>query len=233
MKSTTLRTLLLEALAVLAGILAAFGIDAAWQARSDLEREATYIAALQNEVSANQLIVSEGVNELDEEIPLIQGFYTSVVTSDGAVPPSQILTMVRYMGPRRLELEQVALTDLLNSGGLAYLDRPELRRAIARYERRLAQVTSSRESLRGFFEQELNPYYSAHASMPDMFNLIGNVLRGFEFPEGDFSIDTDAFVRNRTFANLLTNYLYYLELIRGSEVRLLESGDDLLALLAG
>ena len=144
-----------------------------------------------------------------------------------------ILDLMNYTGPRPLSLEQVALTDLLRSGGLEYLGSSELRRAIADYELWLNRVTLSHAAIQRYFDEHVNSYYAAHASMPDFFNTLGGVFGEYEFPVGDFSIDTFAFVQNRTFANIFATYLWTIEATQNSESMFLQSASDVEALLGG
>jgi len=55
----------------------------------------------------------------------------------------------------------------------------------------------------------------------------------YDFPEGDFRLDTSAFVGNRTFANLFANYFWHIEVVRQTEAKFVLSVDELVASLAG
>ena len=111
---------------------------------------------------------------------------------------------------------------MLSSGGLEQLDDPEIRRAVADYERRLNQAADATQRLNEYTEASLVPYYNEHANMPEMYDATG-ALGEFQFPPNDFAIDTSAFVGDRKFANLLASYLYLLVRSQGAGLSLLGS----------
>jgi hypothetical protein len=107
------------------------------------------------EVSSNLQAVSRFLDDLQEEAALLTEFYESVVVAEPPVPEERITEMILRMGPRSRHLERVALTDLLNSGGLQYLDHPEMRRALSRYERALLAAEDRLDGYARFWESEV------------------------------------------------------------------------------
>lgn len=225
------RSYLIEAAAVLSGILAAFGLDAAWGVRQDAIRSAAYVSALSAELESNRRLVEASLAEFAEDRLQLQGFFNDVVAADEATQV-EILEMVREVGPQRSVIERVVLSDLLNSGGMDSFRDPEIRRAIGEYELWLASLMDARERLALHWENVMSPYFTEHASLPGMFNSMGTMFGGYQFPADRFRFDEDAFVGNRDFANRYGTYLYRREVVRGSEERFLTSINSLLERLA-
>lgn len=211
---------------VLAGILAAFGLDALWDVRTDSLREATYVEALSSEINSNRAVLTDILKEAEAEAPLLRELLTSVVTAQDPVPEEAVLSMIGLVGLDNYQLERAALTDLLNSGGIQYLDDAKTRRAVAAYEVRLNEAIVARAKLNDYWTSQLLPYFSEHSSLLDMFNSF-NGLFGFQVPIGRFGLDPAAFVGNRDFANRYSMYLFYVGAAMRSEEALIASIDEL------
>ena len=128
------------------------------------------------------------------------------------------------------QAERAALTDLLSAGGLAYVRSAETRRLVARYERLLAVEEKEQEDLVAQWTRNIVPYLQEHGSLADMFQF---GYEGERTSQRFFSSDSDAFVQNRKFSNLLTTEINQVGNYRRSVRNLLEGINELAISLAG
>lgn len=68
------RRLVLESAAVVASILLAFAIDAAWDLRQELAEERELLLGLRQELAENQSIIEQSRAETQEALGLLQDF---------------------------------------------------------------------------------------------------------------------------------------------------------------
>jgi len=201
---------MVEGAAVLVGILLAFGIEAWWQERGDREREAAYTSALLQEVQQNRAIYDEKQARLAAQIDETDHYFESVIFASDRVSGDTILAMLWSIGViNEDQSERAALTDLLSSGGLAYLESDTTRRLVARYERLLNLEAKRQAGLFADFTDNILPYLVEHGSLSDMTRdrLHGESANLDGMHVGTFEIDHEAFVWNRTFGNLVTSQL--------------------------
>ena len=109
--------------------------------------------------------------------------------------------MVWETGPdQTTPLLRAAIDDLKSSGGLQAIKSAEVRRAIAEYVRKLDRDASELDDLRDNFREYILQYHIQHGSFTE--------FDWEEYAEVDdtmvrFDLDKEAFVENRTYANLL------------------------------
>ena len=70
-----------EALAVLVGVLGAFGIDALWDESQDKARQAEYVSALSDELSTNAAVVATALENLAGELDRADAFMARAAQS--------------------------------------------------------------------------------------------------------------------------------------------------------
>ena len=130
----------LQGLGVLAGILTAFAIDAAWEDRGDRHREVAYLQALSAELATNGSRFRAYRERAEAAIAADEGALRTIVFTDEPVTPAVLSEVIAGFGALFLTLpERAALSDILASGGVAYIEDPEVRRLISKYSDALDQ----------------------------------------------------------------------------------------------
>jgi hypothetical protein len=230
-------SLFLEGLAVLLGVLAAFGVDALWQMRSERVRERAFLTALQEELASNRERCQDYIEYLQGDAAEAAELYRSVVLATEPVGEERVLELLLTTGPAQVFLEQAALLDLVGSGGLQLVRSAPVRRGVASYERRLRDAQHSQEKLDRFWSEELTAYGRVHGSLPAVFSRLDGLF-GEELFEGlfraeDFPLDEEAFRGNRTYANLYATWFYHRMVTAREYERLAEVMEELGEALGG
>ncbi|MEQ9568967.1 MAG: hypothetical protein RLN75_02155 [Longimicrobiales bacterium] len=237
LRAVDLRRAALEGLAVLVGILTAFGIDAWWDVRTEAAEAEAYQAALLDEVRANRHLLAGLIeSETRFEVGIMGGFMTSVVHAEGPVADSTILKMFWDIGPGgATQYRRAALSDLLSSGGLAAIADGRVRRAITEYELALGIEETRQAQADATWWGKILPYGSEHMGLDDIFpdEFARDYLGTPQMLDGAFAVDTEAFVRNRDWANLLTELIYVSRELARERADLAAAMDDLIAALGG
>lgn len=195
------RAAVLDGFAVLVGILIAFSIDAWWDLRSQDEQARDYLEALRTELIENQKIIDDDLESLRTWVADTLGFLEDVVAPGAEPSYEQVRQMVWETGPdQTTPLLRAAIDDLKSSGGLQAIKSAEVRRAIAEYVRKLDRDASELDDLRDNFREYILQYHIQHGSFTE--------FDWEEYAEVDdtmvrFDLDKEAFVENRTYANLL------------------------------
>ena len=184
------------------GILLAFGIDAAWDARGDREREAVYLAALQAEVTTNRERFEDHLGYLRAILRADERALQNIVFAEGPVTSDEVLAVLLRLPGSFLELpERAALSDILSSGGIAFIQDPALRRLIASYADALDRQVAAQATMVELWRGRISEYFEAHGSVYDIAEGNGWVTGGL----GDFDFDIEAFVGSREFGNLVAH----------------------------
>jgi hypothetical protein len=181
------RGALIDGMAVLAGILIAFAIDAWWETRSGRAREHAYLAALSSELAqaTEALRQSKALLERERDRSLAAATILSSATANAL--PTDSVRALTGVGPWVLFTPpRTALDDVIRSGGLVLIRSDSVRRALAGYEQAITRDLSEQERLIEIWTVHLAPYRYRYGSM-----------------HPDYKIDRDAFVRNRYYANLV------------------------------
>lgn len=228
------RSALLEGLGVLAGILLAFAIDAAWDDRQERLRESGYLEALQAELATNR----ERFQEYKVLLQLSRDgdayALENVVFAEAGVTRSDIVEMTQRSAGSFLTLpERAALADILSSGGIAFIEDPAVRRLISRYSDVLDQQMATQRDLIELWRGRMAAYYETHASLYDMVGGVEWYGGGLPLDLGSFEVDVDAFVDNREFANLLVHRSILIRLAAEATDRVLDVSAMLSATLDG
>lgn len=227
-------TALIEAGSVLAGVLIAFWIDAAWDNRRDRGRERGYLQALAAELATNRDRFGRYQELLDGQIRTNDHALRTIVFAQGPVPPDMVREWLRTTAALFLELpEQAALSDILSSGGISFIEDPAVRRLISRYADALDRQRAYQENITAQWTASFVPYSTRHASLYDMVVGVpwndGTVAAGL----GSFDDDAEAFVGNREFANLLVHRSLLIAMSRSATGQLLDVMEALASRLAG
>ena len=209
--------LVLQGLAVLAGVLLAFTVESYGQVRDDRARAARMLVALDAELDVTASTLASRIERDEGELNLIDSFFVAVVLPAAEVSPSidDVAGLVEEIGPKvTVPYQTGALDDLLLSGGLILVEDQSVRQGILEYSRSLTQEAAAQENGVLFWNDHLSPYYFE-------FGNLGHFLAadrlGLEAPPPVM----EAFVRSREFANLLGERRATVNRLRQARVRLL------------
>jgi hypothetical protein len=229
------RSAILQGFGVLAGILAAFAIDAAWDRHVDAGREAAYLDALSAELSTNRARFESYRQRAEAALSADEEALQTVVFAPGPVSPESVAKVVAGFGALFLTLpERAALSDILTSGGIAYITDPTIRRLISRYSDALDQQLVAQNTVVELWRGRVASYFEAHASLYDM--LGHEAWRGgrpLTPGVGTFGSDMEAFVHNRDFANVVTQHAILVNGARSYTMDLLTVMGELETALEG
>jgi hypothetical protein len=203
--------LVLEGVAVLLGVLAAFWVESVGQAHADRQKAEAHLDALRSELSVNQQILEERIGRGRRMVDTIEHYLATVVLPEAGASPSRedVTDMLNVTGPPRLvEYQRGAIDDLLAGGGLPILEDERVRQEVLTYARLLADEADAQQSMHRFWSDQVGPYYFEYGSLLD-FMPIGDSLNLNAHPPV-----IEAFVRSRKFSNLMAER-------RQFEVRLL------------
>jgi hypothetical protein len=218
-------TALLEAVGVLAGVLLAFSIDAAWDNRRDRGREKGYLSALAAEIGTNRERFARYRDLLDGQLRTNDHALGDIVFGGPTVEAGSVREWLRSTGALYLELpERAALSDILSSGGISFIEDPSVRRLISRYSDALDRQRTLQDNITMQWNARFVPYTTQHASLYDM--VCGVPWNdGWIAPDlGSFEDDIHAFVGNREFANLIVHRSILIAMAK-------EATDGLLAVI--
>ena len=160
----------LQGIILVASILLAFAIDAWW---NELEEEEEARALLQ----AFRIELSENMQRMDEEIAFRQAKRASVermlLASIGEVTlqdgeMDSLINDITHWGETNFETG--ALSALVDSGKLAWVDSLELRAALASWPQRVEDYVGIEEQDHRRIETYLFPYLTSRASFPKISN---------------------------------------------------------------
>ena len=220
-------SLVLDGLAVLAGVLLAFSVESWGQSRDDQARVQRMLAALEAELGVVGLELATRIESDETELAQIDTLFATVILPDGSVEPSaeDVSVMIESIGPRVIEPYQTgALDDLLISGGLTLVGDQQLRQGILEYSRSLRLEESRQENGVDFWNDHLSPYYFRYGDLGQF--LVADPL-GLQGPPPV----TDAFVGAREFANLLGERRAITNRLRAARLGLQAQIDSLTRLL--
>ena len=219
------RKVSLEGVAVILGILIAFGIDAAWDARQESRRVAAYLVSLDDELAENATQIRVHLDSLAATRARTEQYIVALAArSDDAALIDSIPAMVRDM-PLADErpLSRSAFDDLI-SGGLQLIDDASIRRAILRYGQLLEFNERRMDATEQWWETRFGPFDERYGDLVGMGSLYNEGWLGRR--DLAVGVDESAFVGNRQYTNLLAARFYRLGMVES--VR-----DELLAEIEG
>lgn len=224
------RAAVLDGFAVLVGILIAFSIDAWWGLRSQDEQARAYLEALRTELIENHRIIEDDLELLRRWVADTRAFLEDVVAPGAEPSYEQVRQMVWKTGPdQTTPLLRAAVDDLKSSGGLQAIKSAEVRRAIAEYVRKLDRDSSELDDLRDNFREYILQYHLQHGSFAEFdweeYAEVDDTMVSFE-------LDKEAFVANRTYANLLIVRMLNYSNLRDTHKEVQVQIDRLLTLLS-
>jgi hypothetical protein len=227
------RSAVFEGVAVLVGILVAFGVDASWDLRKEREETRASLTAVRSELESNRDQIKSDIEYIGRTI---EETYTTLerVAAPGATPTyDETAALLQEITPKGVrQLSQVALNDLQSSGAFAQIESVELRLALGRYQSALADDERTQEGRRQFFDDFLHPYDVTEGSIiaknPSWYESIGVPELRIDLP-----LPMEPYVGNRVYANLLTARMFVYSAVRQSRQSVLERIDEVLKVMDG
>jgi len=151
--------ILAEAIAIVASILLAFGIDAAWDLRGDRRREESYLLRLRTEFRDNR---QDLIDDRADRDRIIADFaYVLAATGDpgGAIPVEIGRRLQNLSGDFRFySPAQAVLNELIAAGDLGLLHSESLRHALLRYDEVKQRLNGVEESEQAIQRMVVVPY---------------------------------------------------------------------------
>jgi hypothetical protein len=194
-----LLSLILEGLAVLAGVLLAFAVDSFGQTRDDRERAVRMLTALDSELEANAVRLDNLIEAADRSLNEIDSIFAAVILPPAEIVPSvdDVTDAVEANGPIvTVPYQTGALDDLLLSGGLTLVEDQHIRQAILDYSRLLSREAAAQDNAVSFWNEHMSPYLFEYSDISRF--LVADRL-GLSAPPPVL----EAFVHSRQFANIL------------------------------
>jgi hypothetical protein len=206
MQPKTWVRLIAEAVAIVFSILAAFGIDAWWDARQLREQEAIALRSLRIEFTQNMRVLEAAVEHHQRSIEagerlLAMGSRTEPLA---ARPTLDSMIMAASIDFVTYESNSSTLNDLLASGRLGLIRDDTLRAALAIWPTAVSDVVEDQLLVARFVESALLPYLSPRIATAALYNNAAHAGFGsFAAPrdQGDLA----GLVAEREFQSHLAN----------------------------
>jgi hypothetical protein len=188
---------LVEGLAVLVGILIAFGLEAWWQDRSDEAAERTMLLALSSEVEDARAFFVSRDEALTADIDRADEIRRALSSEAAlAIPDDSVNALAMGLGPISVVVPpRAALDDLISSGGIGRVRSARLRLAVAAYVQALESDRRAQDAAVDLWLTRVAPYRYSHSTLA--------VVSLPPLPDVPVSVDRDAYVGAREYINLL------------------------------
>jgi hypothetical protein len=165
--------LLAETVAIVASILMAFSLDAAWSSHQESRQEALLSERLGEELDANLTSVENRARDLaslqahaEEMVTLLESAYES----EAAPIPDSLLASL-FFNPEISSLETATAEGLQVTGRVSLFSDPTVSERLARWDARREAVGLREQELRTHFNDRLLPYLSGQT---DIASFVAN-----------------------------------------------------------
>ena len=146
--------LTLEGLVIVASILLAFALDAAWDDRQENIRRDEYLHVLEDEFRAAAEEMQEQIGDHERQVRSIETLLKQLDNGqDFSADAFRNLTGLYYFGPAH-----PVFTDLANTSSVDILEFPELRYALFRYGRQKEFLVNLHNRETVLYQQDMRPY---------------------------------------------------------------------------
>jgi hypothetical protein len=175
--------LLFEGVVVVISILVAFAIDAWWDARKAKLLEADFLARLEVAFEENVQLAEEAVETGMKDSLLLQQFIHMTPEEAEQIPPDQAwrYLLAMWRPNAGAELNNAALTTILDAGQLSLKVDPQLLTAFAEWRAHAARLTSQNNKLQDLL-QEIIQELSHYPELQQEFSKATLAERRFELP---------------------------------------------------
>ena len=182
--------LTLEGLVIVASILLAFALDAAWENRQEKQRQTEYLKVLEDEFEAAGLEMAEQVEDHERQMSAIDAILLDLeqgINIDNRAFFS--LFGLYYFGPAH-----PVFSDLANTSSVDVLEFGKLRNALFEYgkSKEFLSILYNREM--AFFHDQMEPYMARHLLYPTAYDPEGSKVPTIS-PDGS-SMRNDPYFRN-------------------------------------
>jgi hypothetical protein len=200
-----------EGAAIVASILLAFWIDAAWEQRQESARLQQTLVAIRGDLEASKNSVAFYLSIASARRDSVLALYEATNQESpqlGGKELDQLLTVLEF-APDGATIGTAGIQALIFSGGLASIENDALRAELADWPRRVSVLQAKElQDTRGYFELWM-PYAKRNGEIGQVQNLItrfpgipGSVLEPFPIAPRE-SFDHSGMLRDREFRNIL------------------------------
>jgi len=195
-----------EIVLVVIGILIALQINNWNEDRKEQNKTNAYLVMLSDEIKANLWLLDRS-RKMAEEHRDYNLNSLLVFNSDSAktIDLDEFYVLTTSKGPfGKMELIRSSFDDLINSGALENVRDSTLRNQIFRIESSFNRYEKGYNAVWSVWEQQIRPYHLEHLNE-------SKLVTGFrKMPEIHFETDTDAFIHNRKYANMLSGNIIFI-----------------------
>ncbi len=214
----------MEGLAVLAGILIAFSIDAWWDGHVERQQANAHLSALADELEAAEEGYLNQLGYLDLHDARVARLLSEAESYSGN--PLVMDTLLISLGPYATYAPPMAaFDDLEGGGGLASIESAEVRRGIARYRRRVEGNNRTQNILALYWSNEVMPYWDQRISTRRLVEIASGMSLGeflaSDLPAVQLDPNYEELLRDRRFLNQLSTWALQIGRVRRSVGRVL------------
>ena len=197
---------LLEILVITVGILGAYALNNWNEKRNTAYDQKQYLMALSKEISSNIQSMEAYEKELTGWTEDTHKYFT-LMNSDQEFGDTIVRELTARVYPVwKREITSTAIEDLVRAGSFDLIADENLKLKLLVVPRIYENFGNSHKAIERNWLDSFAPYYHNHANM----SVIWDSLGGYKIPSRNFKPDIEAFVRNRTFSNMMSTRMRYL-----------------------
>jgi hypothetical protein len=182
--------LTLEGMVIVASILLAFALDAAWEDQKEKARQSEYLQVLEDEFREAGLEMEEQLKDHERQVSNIDTILQDMERGDN-IDNEVFFSLfgLFYFGPAH-----PVFSDLANTSSIDVLEFGELRSALFEYGKLKEFLTNLHSREMAFFSDHMEPYMARHMEYPAKFDPNGPKVPVIS-PDGS-SLHVDPYFRN-------------------------------------
>ena len=225
----------MEGLAVLAGILIAFAIDAWWDGHIEREQADAYLSALVAELTEAEKGYLGHLGYLELHDARVGRILSEAESYSGN--PLVMDTLLLTLGPfAPYAPPMAAFDDLEGGGGLASIESPEIRRGIASYRLSVERNSLTQSALAAYWATEVKTYWDQRINTRRLLEVASGLYLGEflarDLPAVPLDPNYEELLSDRRFLNQLSTWALDIAKVRRSNQRMLAEIDSLKILIA-
>jgi len=183
-ESTNLRSLtvrsMVELAIIIVGVLLALAADDWWTNLEEQAEEAEILEAMTQDLVATQELLE---NQLNEQVEILEDLKALSEGSTGRAARTEdaVFAEMLHNGVWELVTLTVQMStydEIQNSGRMRLINDPELRRALAEYDRKLLAATARINDAFQHQQTKLDPYLIAHFQMSQFSPFVLDSIEG-------------------------------------------------------
>ncbi len=235
-KNMDLKYAFLELILIIAGILIAFWIDTWWQNKQDLQRERSYLSALRTELQDNLEAYQTHQQELGDDISTTNSFISYLspeqLASAGGDSIRTYLWLLKEID--MIIPQRAALDDLINSGGMRFIQSDILRREIAGYEQTFQDDIEKQQAAVDRWSNSMMAFGLDHMNLSKVIPSDGiegvNEQEKVTVPQIDYATDFTVF-GSKEYINRLIQRILLVNRLRQSHQSVIRHIRNLISLI--